>query len=152
MVSHTDLLSYRDPKAVNAWFANKRSATKKKSRGLAHPYGTPPPRSHVDYPVPSLHHLNHAQQQYEMTQDESRPSTPLSSTEYQSNAPIDLDNRHVFDSEISTGGLPRRMRIRPTPKQTEELRKLFQVNSHPSREQREQLGDRIGMCVNSYVR
>ena len=139
MVSHTDLLSYRDPKAVNAWFANKRSATKKKFRGLVHPYGTPPPRSHVDDYHPQHH-------PHDISQDHSRRSTPLSFNMDLPNQSPQPDNRHVFDSEISTG-VPRRMRIRPTPKQTEELRKLFQINSHPSREEREQLGDKIGMCV-----
>ena len=104
MVSHTDLLSYRDPKAVNAWFANKRSVTKKKFRGLVHPYGTPPPRSHVDDYHPQYH-------PHDMSQDHSRRSTPLSFNMDLPNQSPQPDNRHVFDSEISTG-VPRRMRIR----------------------------------------
>ena len=60
------------------------------------------------------------------------------------------DNRHVFDSEVSTGA-PRRMRIRPTPKQREELERLFEINTHPSRDERAALGERIGMYVHCLV-
>jgi len=43
--------------------------------------------------------------------------------------------------------VPRRIRIRPTSEQIEELRKLFNITHHPSNEQRQALADRIGMCV-----
>ncbi|KAI5124107.1 hypothetical protein M0805_000921 [Coniferiporia weirii] len=125
-----------EPKAVNAWFANKRSATKKKTRGSNHPYSTPPPHGHVDDDYDDV------------PQDHSRLSTPLSSMDYQTFSTLDTDNRHVFDSEISTG-IPRRMRIRPTPKQTDELRRLYSRNTHPSKEERENLGMRIGMKYQS---
>ncbi|KAH8119997.1 hypothetical protein DFH11DRAFT_1499386 [Phellopilus nigrolimitatus] len=128
-----------ESKAVNAWFANKRSATKKKTRGTHHPYSTPPPA------------IAHFDDDYEdLSRDHSRLSTPLSTMDYQTfPAPaVDTDNRHVFDSEISSG-IPRRMRIRPTPKQTEELRRLYSLNTHPSREEREALGNRTGMKYQS---
>ncbi|THH10956.1 hypothetical protein EW145_g962 [Phellinidium pouzarii] len=124
-----------EPKAVNAWFANKRSATKKKIRGSIHPYSTPPPHSHVD-------------DFDDVSPAHSRLSTPLSSMDYQTFPTMDSDNRHVFDSEISTG-IPRRMRIRPTPKQTDELRRLYNRNTHPSKDDREALGLRIGMKYQS---
>lgn len=56
------------------------------------------------------------------------------------------EHRHVF-AEAET--LPRRMRMRnrPTAEQTDELRKLYRSNPHPSKEQRENLGERIGMWV-----
>ncbi|TFY82852.1 hypothetical protein EWM64_g1154 [Hericium alpestre] len=38
-----------------------------------------------------------------------------------------------------------RMRMRPTPQQTEELRKYYQKNQHPSKEQREAFAKQIGM-------
>lgn len=135
---------YRESKAVNAWFANKRSASKKKIKAPAHPFTTTAPSlstrtardddSLIDAPYTTLI-------------DNSRMSTPFGSQDYSPFPAFDADhhhNRHVFDSEISTGS-PRRMRIRPTPKQTEELRRLYSTNTHPSREEREALGDRIGM-------
>ena len=69
------------------------------------------------------------------------PSVPTSDTDVHH-----VDNRHVFEGEVSSGA-PRRMRIRPTPKQREELERLFEMNTHPSREEREALGNRIGMYV-----
>jgi hypothetical protein len=42
---------------------------------------------------------------------------------------------------------PPRMRIRPSLSQTEELRKAYIIDPHPTKEQREELGKRIGMCV-----
>jgi hypothetical protein len=43
--------------------------------------------------------------------------------------------------------MPRKMRIRPTAQQTEALKKFYKHNPHPSKEDREELGDRIGMSV-----
>lgn len=137
IVSHLPFLACREAKAVNAWFANKRSATKKKTRGAAHPYSSPASLPHFD---------NDDDDDENRSLDRSRLSTPLSSMDYQMFPSMDSDNRHVFDSEISMG-IPRRMRIRPTPKQTEELRRLYNLNTHPTREEREALGDRIGMYV-----
>ncbi|EJD03761.1 uncharacterized protein FOMMEDRAFT_139915 [Fomitiporia mediterranea MF3/22] len=130
-----------DPKAVNAWFANKRSATKKKTRGVNHPYNTPPPHLRLDDEYDGM-----------SSRPYSRLSTPLSMADFPSIPTSDndahhVDSRHVFDSEIA--GAPRRMRIRPTPKQREELEKLFKLNTHPSREEREALGNRIGMRYQS---
>jgi hypothetical protein len=41
--------------------------------------------------------------------------------------------------------MPRRMRVRPTPDQTEELKKLYNINPHPTTDQRQLLSERIGM-------
>lgn len=38
-----------------------------------------------------------------------------------------------------------RMRMRPTSQQTDELRRFYQVNPHPTKEEREDLSERIGM-------
>jgi hypothetical protein len=126
---------------VNAWFANKRSATKKKSRSTTASYSTPPPPSQIDEdeddvasPVP-----------------QSRLSTPQSTLDYPQQlhnqltfAAMNSDNRNVFESDAQTSR-SNKSRIRPSPKQLEELRKLYNSNTHPSREEREALGDRIGM-------
>jgi hypothetical protein len=44
-----------------------------------------------------------------------------------------------------TDAMPRRMRMRPSHEQTEALKRLYRENPHPTREEREELGDRIGM-------
>lgn len=54
------------------------------------------------------------------------------------------DHKH-YSGESET--LPRRMRMRPSHEQTEELKQLYAINPHPSKEEREELGDRIGMYV-----
>jgi hypothetical protein len=51
---------------------------------------------------------------------------------------------HHFGVESETS-LPRRNRLRPSPDQAEELKRLYDSNPHPSREEREELGARIGM-------
>ena len=50
-------------------------------------------------------------------------------------------HRHLFEDQ----GVQRKGRSRPSPQQSEELRKLYDRNPHPSKEEREALGDRIGM-------
>jgi len=39
--------------------------------------------------------------------------------------------------------------MRPSPYQTEELRKAYIIDAHPTREQREEIGKRIGMFVHT---
>jgi len=39
------------------------------------------------------------------------------------------------------------MRVRPSSSQAEELRNAYIIDPHPTKEQREELGKRIGMCV-----
>jgi Homeodomain len=41
--------------------------------------------------------------------------------------------------------MPRRMRVRPTAEQTDELKKLYHINPHPTTDQRQLLAERIGM-------
>lgn len=43
--------------------------------------------------------------------------------------------------------MPRRMRMRPSPEQTEELRRVYNVNPHPTTDERQALAERIGMCA-----
>lgn len=43
--------------------------------------------------------------------------------------------------------MPRRMRMRPSVEQTEELKQLYNINPHPTTEQRQALSERIGMYV-----
>ena len=56
---------------------------------------------------------------------------------------LEHQHRHAHDGDPSS--TQRRMRYRPTPQQREELERVFERNTHPSRDERELLGDRIGM-------
>ena len=55
------------------------------------------------------------------------------------------EHRHVYESSGTEVPTRPRMRLRPTTQQTEELRNFYHVNPHPTKEEREELGDRIGM-------
>ena len=61
----------------------------------------------------------------------------------------DTDSRFVSEND----GLPSRRgrnevaRMRTSPEQAEELRRAYAVNDHPTREQRQELAERIGMYV-----
>ena len=54
----------------------------------------------------------------------------------------DAQHKHVYDSETA---MPRKARSRPSPEQTEELKKFYELKPHPSKEEREALGVKIGM-------
>jgi hypothetical protein len=41
--------------------------------------------------------------------------------------------------------MSRKMRMRPTAEQTEELKKLYHLTPHPTSEERQALAERIGM-------
>lgn len=41
--------------------------------------------------------------------------------------------------------IPRKIRMRPSSEQTDELRKLYNINPHPTTEQRQALASTIGM-------
>lgn len=146
----------REVKTVNAWFQNKRASTKKRSNksGATSSSGSsrdthnaqcelPPistlfasvsaPNSHIDYDDLSEDELY----------SERLPPIPhqRQQTAFYAGNP---QHRHLFDSETS---MPRKGRTRPTAAQTEELRKLYDANPHPSKEEREELGLRIIMYV-----
>ena len=55
--------------------------------------------------------------------------------------------QHLFEAESS---MPRKSRSRPSQEQTEELKKFYEVKPHPSKEEREALGVKIGMYVLSH--
>ena len=54
----------------------------------------------------------------------------------------DTPHAHVYEGDV-----PRKGRSRPSAEQTEELKKLYERKAHPSKEEREALGVRIGMSV-----
>lgn len=62
----------------------------------------------------------------------------------------DMDSRFVSENDAvpSRRGRNDVARMRTSPEQAEELRLAYARNDHPSREQRQELADRIGMYVN----
>lgn len=147
---------YRETKTVNAWFQNKRASTKKKNKGgLAELYDVPPITSLMNSNTPSIPHSPQEIDELDDFADEEypehsslRPSPLVAALDDPQRQSLfyagSTERRHVF---AETETLPRRMRMRnrPTAEQTDELRKLYRSNPHPSKEDRENLGERIGM-------
>lgn len=145
-------MAYREVKTVNSWFQNKRASLKKRNRGRTS--GTeqvdfvssaPPTASTSSPSTPPQFDLE------ESPEDEHAASQLLLSSVQPS-----IGVLHPFQPSFYTGAsqqrslndpesLARRNRLRPSSFQNEELRKLYNVNPHPSREEREELGARIGM-------
>lgn len=173
-LSHISCSSCRETKTVNAWFQNKRASTKKRHRGGPAPTSTNPnldlpPISAIlastpgssssapsrslerdtydaDFHVPTLPppRINkHSVRPHQVVvlEETPRQHSPF----YAGNA----DHHHSFDRGVTPPpvDLPARprMRMRPSSQQTDELRKFYQVNPHPTKEEREELGQRIGM-------
>jgi hypothetical protein len=158
---------------VNAWFQNKRASSKKRVRGGPAAVNAPPPppaESHPDsrpqYPSQPQHHHHQQDQHPHSPVHFSRPSDM---DDYHDDDGLYLDIHHsrsgsVVPSDYPSGyyavGNPehshfyhdsdsthRRMRMRPSSDQAEELRKLYNINPHPTAEQRQALSATIGMCV-----
>ena len=130
-------LTYRETKTVNAWFQNKRASTKKRSRGGSS--DIPQLSSNSSSTVNTPHH-----QELEDFPDTDYPpfDNLLVSLEHPSHQPLD-NSQFYTEPDI----MPRKIRIRPTVQQTDELKKLYSINPHPSREEREDLVERTGMYV-----
>jgi hypothetical protein len=62
------------------------------------------------------------------------------------------EHDHTYDSSVPELPPRPRIRTRPSPAQTEELRKAYSIDPHPTKEQREELGKRIGMYVTILLR
>jgi hypothetical protein len=150
---------YRETKTVNAWFQNKRASTKKKNRtaGPDSSLDLPPIASLFGSNVSSASHSPLQPDELDEFADDDHlegsgagPSPLVAALDdpkrqslfYAGNA----EHRHFF-AEAET--MPRRMRMRnrPSTEQTDELRKSYRANPHPTKEDREALGERIGMCV-----
>ncbi|KAF7784183.1 transcriptional regulator family: Homeodomain [Agaricus bisporus var. burnettii] len=139
-----------ETKTVNAWFQNKRASTKKRSKGtqsadipVSNPM--PPQYSPVSYPPRRLDYDDYVDDDYPPPSDSySRASSvlpPDTSPFYLNNAELSY---YMTDSDAA-----RRMRLRPSPDQIEELRKLYAINPHPSAEERQVIAERIGMRYQS---
>ncbi|KAI6048039.1 hypothetical protein EDC04DRAFT_47785 [Pisolithus marmoratus] len=69
--------------------------------------------------------------------------------------PPETDSRFVSENDGAADGHPSRKgrtessRMRTSSKQAEELRRAYAINAHPTRDQRQELADRIGMRMQS---
>ena len=143
----------RETKTVNAWFQNKRASSKKRTRGVS--YDTSPISSLSGSADAALHKTSHHNLEFddEFQDDEFSPidiyhSRPTSAVPPDHSRPLSTFNAGNPDYPhflSETESMPRRMRVRPTAEQTDELKKLYNINPHPTTDQRQLLADRIGM-------
>lgn len=156
----------REVKTVNAWFQNKRASCKKRNNKVASAPATAH-RNHSSnnnnntntnqFELPSISQLiasvsAPSPPDYDDSDDDrSFDRLPPISASTQQRPPRSRSifyagsPQHLFETEMSMP--PRKGRSRPSAVQTEQLRKLYDANPHPSKEQREDLGRQIGMWV-----
>ena len=129
----------REIKTINAWFQNKRASFKKRSRGdRAAPVASsaPVPTIPSSPPISTATTLRQPDSDYEDYVPYPRPPSfapPIMD--------VPLYAHHIFDSDAFS----HKHRNRPSPEQIRELKRLYDVTQHPTRELRQELGARIGM-------
>ncbi|KAF9451394.1 homeobox-domain-containing protein, partial [Macrolepiota fuliginosa MF-IS2] len=141
-----------ETKTVNAWFQNKRASTKKRSKGAAsldNPAANPMPGHFT--PSPFAPH----RPDYDDYPDEDYPPPPSApysraSSVLPSEPPSFYYTNNTEPAYFMTeGDSARRMRMRPSSDQTEELKRLYLLSPHPSAEDRQAIADRLGMRYQS---
>ncbi|CAL1694380.1 unnamed protein product [Somion occarium] len=147
-------------KTVNAWFQNKRASSKKRSTKAsqlpATQYELPPisaliasVSSPAAPPVPQDFDELSEDDQSSHFSDRDLSRIPFTSEHRQRQTAFFAGNpqhRHAIESDQS---IPRKGRSRPTQAQTEQLKAYYDHTSHPTKPQREALGQRIGMRYQS---
>ncbi|CDO73034.1 hypothetical protein BN946_scf185007.g88 [Trametes cinnabarina] len=148
-----------ETKTVNSWFQNKRASSKKRHKAPLTQCELPPISALIASvsapPAPAPHPQHHQAYEYDDYSDDehyqplshqlsggAHPPQQQHTLFYAGNP----QQQQFFEGE---GSMPRKARSRPTAAQTEELKKLYERNSHPSKEEREALGDKIGMRYQS---
>ena len=140
-------------KTVSAWFQNKRASCKKRNNKAAN---NTPANNHFELPPISQLIASVSPNEYDDSEDDhpfSDRLPPISSSastssqqRSQRSRPLfytgTTQHQHLFDTDMNA---QRKGRSRPTAAQTEELRKLYDETQHPTKDQREELGHRIGM-------
>ncbi|KAH9897793.1 hypothetical protein C8Q73DRAFT_640209, partial [Cubamyces lactineus] len=149
-----------ETKTVNSWFQNKRASSKKRHKAPLTQCELPPISALIASvsapPAPTPHSHPHHQPEYDdYSEDEhyhplshqlpSGPHPPQQHTLFYAGNP---QHEHLFEGEPAIN-MPRKARSRPTAAQTEELKKLYELKPHPTKEEREALGDKIGMRYQS---
>ena len=141
---------------MNAWFQNKRASAKKKNKGpTADSYDLPPIASLLTSRGSSTSHSPLQVDELDDFADDDYiehsgmgPSplvAALDDPRRQSLFYAGNPDQNLIFAEAEQ--MPRRMRMRnrPTAEQTDHLRKMFASNPHPSKEDREELGEKISM-------
>lgn len=144
-----------ETKTVNAWFQNKRASSKKRSRN--HLYAdsrstakaTAPSASSTSSNLPHIAEFDdyHDDEISSLDSNQSHIVPDLAHTYH--HLPYISENGAAPSFMADTELVPRRMRARPTQEQTEELRKMYDLNPHPSSELRHALSERLGMRYQS---
>jgi hypothetical protein len=139
-------LFLRETKTINAWFQNKRASSKKRTRSVAHSHD-PPAGSSLNLPVSTgspqqsdLHEFTN--ETHPKLDPHSSLLMSIKSPQQQTFFAGNPEHKHIF---AESERIPRRLRVRPSHEQTEELKRLYKIDPHPTKEEREELGDRIGM-------
>jgi hypothetical protein len=149
----------RETKTVNAWFQNKRAANKKRSRPGQSPstYDLPPISSLLspvdsstatpteDSSIPQVASPSIPRTQLPSTRINHAQGSPESSKQQTAFYAGNPEHDHTYESSVPVPPSRPRMRMRPSQSQTDELRKAYIIDPHPTKEQREELGRRIGM-------
>lgn len=159
----------RETKTVNAWFQNKRAANKKRSRpgqslsthdlppisSLLSPVDSSVATPAEDPSIPQVTSPSIPRSQAPSTRTNPTQSSPEASKQQTAFYAGNPEHDHTYESSVPVPPSRPRMRMRPSQSQTEELRKAYIIDPHPTKEQREELGKRIGMyavlpCLSAY--
>ena len=149
----------RETKTVNAWFQNKRAANKKRSRPGQSPstYDLPPISSLLspvesttatlaeDSSIPQVASPSIPRMQLPPSRINPTQGSPEVSKQQTAFYAGNPEHDHTYESSVPVPPSRPRMRMRPSQSQTDELRKAYIMDPHPTKEQREELGKRIGM-------
>ncbi|KAH9932012.1 homeobox-domain-containing protein [Epithele typhae] len=167
-----------ETKTVNSWFQNKRASSKKRTKApLTHCELPPISALIASVSAPPVHRAPQQQHTHshshtyahgaveydELSDDEESgyPPHPLSYHGHPHPHPHALHpslagrglQHQLFYAEAhpspSESEVPRKGRARPSAAQTVELKKLYAKKAHPSKEEREALGTKIGMRYQS---
>ncbi|KAL1951340.1 hypothetical protein VTO73DRAFT_489 [Trametes versicolor] len=143
-----------ETKTVNSWFQNKRASSKKRHKAPLTQCELPPISALIaSVSAPPAPLAQHQLVDYDDYSDDehyhplshqlgSRSPPPQHTLFYAGNP----QHTHLFEGE---GSMPRKARSRPSAAQTEELKKLYEQKAHPTKEEREALGNKIGMRYQS---
>jgi Homeodomain len=160
---------------VNAWFQNKRASSKKRTRttgggdraNSSHPNTGPStsptvptasaasittastPSEVAPPPLPPLSHLTN-EDEYLSSRIQHPVPSKMSFMDMFNSTTLSTFVTQPDYSGLSSGrttpdGQPKKMRLRPSGEQTEELKKVYNSNPHPTAEERQALADRVGM-------
>ncbi|KAI0720088.1 hypothetical protein C8T65DRAFT_736253 [Cerioporus squamosus] len=145
-----------ETKTVNSWFQNKRASSKKRHKAPLTQCELPPISALIaSVSAPPSSSLPPHQLEYDELISDDELYHPLSAHSASSAHPPpqhslfyagDPQQQHLFDAESS---MPRKARSRPSQEQTEELKKFYELKPHPTKEEREALGVKIGMRYQS---